>query len=102
MRNSLTLADYEWLAEVRYQIRRYLRFSEQASRAAERVQESLPGLSAREVHEGARELREYRRRVEECPAPRPPRRPALIHRAGHGYGVHRESGAAAAIFRLPR
>jgi len=34
MRNSLTSADYQWLAEVRYQIRRYLRFSEQASRAA--------------------------------------------------------------------
>ncbi len=34
MKSSLTLADYEWLAEVRYQIRRYLRFSEQASRAA--------------------------------------------------------------------
>ena len=34
MRNSLNSADYEWLAEVRYQIRRYLRFSEQASRAA--------------------------------------------------------------------
>lgn len=34
MKSSLPLADYEWLAEVRYQIRRYLRFSEQASRAA--------------------------------------------------------------------
>ncbi len=34
MKNSLTLADYEWLAEVRYQIRRFLHFSEQASRAA--------------------------------------------------------------------
>lgn len=34
MKRSLTLADYESLAEVRYQIRRYLRFSEQASRAA--------------------------------------------------------------------
>jgi DNA-binding MarR family transcriptional regulator len=34
MKGALTLADYESLAEVRYQIRRYLRFSEQASRAA--------------------------------------------------------------------
>jgi len=34
MKNSLTPADYEWLAEVRYQIRRFLRFSEKASRAA--------------------------------------------------------------------
>lgn len=32
MDKSLTLADYEALAEVRYQVRRYLRFSEQASR----------------------------------------------------------------------
>ena len=34
MENSLTLADYESLAEVRYQIRLFLHFSEQASRAA--------------------------------------------------------------------
>lgn len=34
MERSLTFADYESLAEARYQIRRYLRFSEQASRAA--------------------------------------------------------------------
>jgi len=34
MKSSLTSGDYESLAEVRYQIRRYLRFSEQASRAA--------------------------------------------------------------------
>lgn len=32
--DRLTLPDYESLAEVRYQIRRFLRFSEQASRAA--------------------------------------------------------------------
>lgn len=34
MGSALTLADYESLAEVRYQIRRYLRFSEQASQTA--------------------------------------------------------------------
>ena len=34
MKKSLTLADYEALAELRYQIRRFLHFSEQASRAA--------------------------------------------------------------------
>jgi DNA-binding MarR family transcriptional regulator len=34
MEKSLTLADYEALAEVRYQIRRFLHFSEQASQAA--------------------------------------------------------------------
>jgi DNA-binding MarR family transcriptional regulator len=32
--DKLTLPDYESLAELRYQIRRFLRFSEQASRAA--------------------------------------------------------------------
>jgi DNA-binding MarR family transcriptional regulator len=34
MERALTLADYESLAELRYQIRRFLRFSEQASRMA--------------------------------------------------------------------
>src|SRR5437899_2387639 len=34
MKKSLTLADYEALAELRYQIRRFLHFSEQAARAA--------------------------------------------------------------------
>ena len=34
MDRSLTLADYQSLAEVRYQIRRFLHFSEQASRKA--------------------------------------------------------------------
>jgi len=34
MEKSLTLADYESLAELRYQIRRFLHFSEQAARAA--------------------------------------------------------------------
>jgi len=34
MERSLTLADYESLAELRYQIRRFLHFSEQASREA--------------------------------------------------------------------
>ena len=34
MERSLTVQDYQSLAEVRYQIRRYLHFSEQASRAA--------------------------------------------------------------------
>ena len=34
MERSLTVADYESLAELRYQIRRFLHFSEQASRAA--------------------------------------------------------------------
>jgi DNA-binding MarR family transcriptional regulator len=34
MERSLTLADYESLAELRYQIRRFLRFSEQSSREA--------------------------------------------------------------------
>jgi len=34
MEKSLTLADYESLAEVRYQIRRFLHFSEQAARKA--------------------------------------------------------------------
>jgi DNA-binding MarR family transcriptional regulator len=34
MKRSLPLTDYEAVAELRYQIRRYLRFSEQASRAA--------------------------------------------------------------------
>lgn len=34
MEKSLTLADYEALAEVRYQIRRFLHFSEQASQSA--------------------------------------------------------------------
>jgi DNA-binding MarR family transcriptional regulator len=34
MERSLTLADYESLAELRHQIRRFLRFSEQAARAA--------------------------------------------------------------------
>src|SRR5579859_5967062 len=34
MEKSLTLADYESLAELRYQIRRFLHFSEQASRKA--------------------------------------------------------------------
>lgn len=34
MEKSLTLADYESLAEVRYQIRHFLHFSEQASRKA--------------------------------------------------------------------
>jgi len=34
MERSLTLADYRSLAEVRYQIRRFLHFSEQASRRA--------------------------------------------------------------------
>jgi DNA-binding MarR family transcriptional regulator len=34
MQRPLTLSDYQSLAEVRYHIRRYLRFSEQASRAA--------------------------------------------------------------------
>jgi len=34
MERSLTLADYESLAELRYQIRRFLHFSEQASRKA--------------------------------------------------------------------
>ena len=34
MDRSLTLADYQSLAEVRYQIRRFLYFSEQASRKA--------------------------------------------------------------------
>ena len=32
MEKSLTLADYESLAELRYQIRRFLHFSEQAAR----------------------------------------------------------------------
>jgi DNA-binding MarR family transcriptional regulator len=35
MKKPLTLADYQSLAEVRYHIRRYLHFSEQASRAAD-------------------------------------------------------------------
>src|ERR1019366_1622659 len=34
MERALTLADYESLAELRYQIRRFLHFSEQASRRA--------------------------------------------------------------------
>src|SRR5438477_12131136 len=34
MKKSLTLADYEALAELRYQIRRFLHFSEEAARAA--------------------------------------------------------------------
>ena len=34
MERTLTLADYESLAELRYQIRRFLHFSEQASRMA--------------------------------------------------------------------
>jgi DNA-binding MarR family transcriptional regulator len=34
MEKSLTLADYESLAELRYQIRRFLHFSEQAAREA--------------------------------------------------------------------
>ena len=34
MEGQLTLADYESLAELRYQIRRFLHFSEQASRKA--------------------------------------------------------------------
>lgn len=34
MERTLTLADYESLAELRYQIRRFLHFSEQASRRA--------------------------------------------------------------------
>lgn len=34
MEKSLTLHDYQSLAEVRYQIRRFLHFSEQASRSA--------------------------------------------------------------------
>jgi len=34
MEKSLSLADYEALAELRYQIRRFLHFSEQASRKA--------------------------------------------------------------------
>jgi DNA-binding MarR family transcriptional regulator len=34
MERSLTLADYESLAELRYEIRRFLHFSEQASREA--------------------------------------------------------------------
>src|SRR5580700_12103509 len=34
MEKSLTLADYEALAELRYQIRRFLHFSEQAAREA--------------------------------------------------------------------
>ena len=34
MQKPLTLADYESLAELRYQIRRFLHFSEQASRKA--------------------------------------------------------------------
>jgi len=34
MDRSLTLADYQSLAEVRYQIRRFLHFSEQASQKA--------------------------------------------------------------------
>lgn len=34
MKHRLISADYESLAEMRYQIRRYLRFSEEASRAA--------------------------------------------------------------------
>jgi DNA-binding MarR family transcriptional regulator len=34
MRNVLTLADYESLAELRYQILRFLRFSEHAARTA--------------------------------------------------------------------
>jgi DNA-binding MarR family transcriptional regulator len=34
MEKSITLADYESLAELRYQIRRFLHFSEQASREA--------------------------------------------------------------------
>jgi DNA-binding MarR family transcriptional regulator len=34
MERSLTLADYQSLAELRYQIRRFLHFSEQASRKA--------------------------------------------------------------------
>jgi DNA-binding MarR family transcriptional regulator len=34
MERALSLADYESLAELRYQIRRFLRFSEQASRMA--------------------------------------------------------------------
>jgi DNA-binding MarR family transcriptional regulator len=35
MEKSLSLADYEALAELRYQIRRFLHFSEQAARKAE-------------------------------------------------------------------
>ena len=35
MERPLTLADYESLAELRYQIRRFLHFSEQAARAAD-------------------------------------------------------------------
>jgi len=34
MKRSLPLTDYEAVAELRYEIRRYLRFSEEASRAA--------------------------------------------------------------------
>ena len=34
MQKSLTLADYESLAELRYQVRRFLHFSEQAAREA--------------------------------------------------------------------
>lgn len=34
MKSSLTVSDYQALAELRYQIRRFLHFSEEASRAA--------------------------------------------------------------------
>jgi DNA-binding MarR family transcriptional regulator len=34
MKNSLTLSDYQALAELRYQIRRFLHFSEEAARTA--------------------------------------------------------------------
>jgi len=54
MKKSLTLADYEALAELRYQIRRFLHFSEQASRAA--------GLEPRHINccwhsKGSRKIR---------------------------------------------
>lgn len=42
MERQLTLADYESLAELRYQVRRFLHFSEQASRQA--------GLEPRQHH----------------------------------------------------
>jgi DNA-binding MarR family transcriptional regulator len=34
MKNSLTVSDYQALAELRYQVRRFLHFSEEAARAA--------------------------------------------------------------------
>src|SRR4029077_4293151 len=53
----------------------------EAARPAERVQESVARLRAREVHEGAGQLGENRRRVKEGPAPWPPLRPSLSHRS---------------------